>query len=130
MSIREDIPVICVTELPGSPTTDVRRPSEIRISGGMVLGGFGKAEVNLSAGRLISFMMEQGDSWVAFTLTNLTRFYISKGWDPNLILNGLTGAWVDIASSDPWLYETEIFIVCLLNGQFCITKEFVMRCGR
>jgi hypothetical protein len=108
----------------------IPRPSQIMLWGDRVRGGFGKCEVEETAGRLVLFMVERLDLWSYFKLTDLADFYKRKGWNPNHMLDGLTGVWIDVYDPVPRLYETEIFLVSLLSGEYCVTKEFIRRCAK
>lgn len=107
-------------------------PSRIILSEtGSVMGGFGKYEVQETAGRLVLFMKVcQNDSWEPFVISGLTRYYESMGWDPNKMFDGLIGAWLDPHDWGlfPGPYQTEIFLVSLLGGRIAVTEEFVRRC--
>ncbi|OHB14435.1 MAG: hypothetical protein A2431_03600 [Candidatus Zambryskibacteria bacterium RIFOXYC1_FULL_39_10] len=109
----------------------IPRPSHILLrDGDSVIGGFGKHEIELTAGRIVRFMVEvKNDFWAKFTLLELNDFYKRKGWNPSEILDGLTGAWVDMASIFTGANETDIFLVSFLDGKFAITEEFVRRCA-
>ena len=109
----------------------IPRPSRIILSDSCsARGGFGKCEVEVSAGHLVQFMREtKHDSWQMFKLPELAAFYQKQGWNSNEMLDGLTGAWLDLGQGWPEIYETDIFIVNLLGGDFVVTEEFVRRCA-
>lgn len=111
------------------------RPSEIRLSSvGSVLGGFGKHEVEIEAGRLVQFFQYfKGDLWAAFRLSELIKFYKFKGWNHNIALVGLIGAWCDSEDFgfNHSAVSTGTLLVGFLNsdGCLCVTEEFINRCN-
>ena len=76
-----------VTESPDCHCFPIR-PDDIELSRDSVMGGFGKAEVEESAGKLIQFFQSHG-YWCSFTLDELLRYYKEKGWDMNSVFFGL-----------------------------------------
>ena len=104
------------------------KPGEIKLKGwGGTIGGFGKAEVEETAGRLVQFFASGSGDWRRFRLSDLMDFYRSRGWDPDECLNGLV-TWVDFGAPGICIYEHEPFLVSLLDGDYCITKAFIDRC--
>lgn len=105
------------------------RPSQVHLRHSDSCGKFGKSEVETTAGRLVLFMKERkADLWATFTISELKDFYKSNNWNPNTIFDGLIGSWIDLGDMMPVLYETDVFLVNLLGGKFCVTKEFIERC--
>lgn len=53
---------------------------------------FGKSEVETTARNLLALFQTRGH-WSPFTIRELARFYESRGWHPDAMFYGLTGAW-------------------------------------
>ena len=89
-----------------------------------VLGGFGKAEVEIAAGKLILFLRHRGQEWRAFGLGELIKFYQQQRWNYNEMLFGLLGDWLD---DDFHVIEPPRYVVHC--GEYlAVTYEFIHRC--
>ncbi len=103
------------------------RPSDIDLSDGLS-ETFGKCEVEEAAVALVRFFQEKG-RWTQFTFEELLAFYKTKGLDPEYMLFGLLGSWIDYTGL---FYFTESlpFLVRLPDGAICATSLFVKRCEK
>ena len=105
------------------------RPKDVPLRGEATgLGTFGTHEVEQSAGRLILFFKAVG-RWELFTLTQLRDFYRCRGWDPDMALYGLIGAFLHDSPTGPGVQRWKSpLVVMYWNGRFAITDEFIIRC--
>lgn len=104
------------------------RPQDIKISDiGTVPGSFGKAEVEISAGRLVQFFQGRG-YWCSFTIEELARYYTLRGWDPNSMFFGLAGVWYDDGIIDSWR-NSDPCIAITGSGKCFVTAEFIDKCA-
>src|SRR3989344_1231231 len=69
-----------------------------------VCGGFGKHEVEVTAGRLIHFFRHKG-GWCLFTISELADYYKMMCWSPERMFFGLMGAWYDDGGFGSWRYS-------------------------
>jgi hypothetical protein len=90
----------------------------------LACGRFGKFEVEKAAGRLVSYLRWRNEGWKPFTLSELTRFYVAKQWEDD-ILYGLLGSWSD----EHAVYPDPGYI---LNQGFslALTQDFLERLKR
>lgn len=89
---------------------------------GAVMGGFGKYEVELAAGRLVEFLRTRSN--YGFTFKELTRFYEEHQWNPDEMLFGLLGVWLDDGPMER--VEGPPYVVHM--GRFLmVTGEFLER---
>jgi hypothetical protein len=119
-----------MTEIRNQLTEDKPSPNEIRIRDYLSIGRFGKAEVEESAAKLLTFFQERGVGWARFTITDLFNFYTAKGWNPNTMFFGLLGPWYD----DGMLYMdyqvSRPYITIDPGGWLNVTTSFVEVCMR
>lgn len=102
------------------------RPEDIKVRNpdtNPCCGGFGKHEVEASAGKLIQFFQFRGH-WGSFSMTELYNFYQLKGWDVDEILFGLAGAWFD---DGPGVWRNASYIGHF-GTEMVVDKEFIRRC--
>lgn len=105
------------------------RPDDVKLSeADTVLGGFGKAEVEQSAGKLVRFFQSRG-YWCSFSLDELQRYYREKGWYTNSIFFGLAGAWYDDSTLSPGWVQSWPCIAIDTIGLHYVTEHFVLRCA-
>lgn len=91
-----------------------------------VLGGFGKHEVEVSAGKLVKFFQSR-ESWCKFTLSELAEFYRQNGWEPNEMLFGLMGGWYDDCGFGVW--REGINFIGHTGKRLCISEYFIQQCA-
>ena len=92
-------------------------------------GGFGKAEVEWAAEKLIAFFKSRG-YWTGFTLNELHRFYKGKGWETDNVFLGIMGAWFDDGMAFMrWREPADVFIAVTERGVHFVTNNFIDRCA-
>lgn len=105
------------------------KPSEVvrtKVIANQFNGGFGKAEVEVAVGMLVQFLAANGDNWAhPFSFRQLFAFYTSKDVDPNEMLFGLIGPWVDDMGG---VYNPQSYIMHWGNG-LQVTPAFVRKVG-
>lgn len=90
-------------------------------------GSFGKAEVEISAGKLVQFFQSRG-YWCSFTIDELARYYTLRGWNSNSMFFGLMGLWFDDGMMGAWRHAHPC--IAINNAGACfVTKEFIDRCA-
>ena len=98
---------------------------------GSIAGCFGKAKVELSAGRLLEFFRHR-DRWCSFTTEELRNFYLAhKGWDVNQMFFGLMGGWLDKepnSENSQWVAPIRIYLACNESGRWYVTDQFITAC--
>ncbi len=128
--------VIDVIETPGD-THYSTRPDEIALThNGAVYASFGKAEIELAAGRLIQYFQFRG-LWCPFTMGNLRIFYARRKWNwegtssDRGMLYGLYGHFL-MENPNGWAQcspDAE-FVRKLSSKKYCITDAFIAQCSR
>jgi len=103
------------------------RPDDIKLINDSVAGVFGKAEIEQSAGKLVSFFQSRG-YWCPFTLDELQRYYKEKGWNTNAVFFGLVGAWYDDTFLPTW-NESWPCLGISPDGLHYVTDHFILRCA-
>lgn len=103
------------------------RPADIQLTNGAVTGRLGKYEVEKVAGQLVEFFQSK-DRWCAFTLEQLRKFYVLKGWNPNTMLFGLTGIWFDDGDLMGGWVEAFPYLAFTYEGLCYVTDVFIERC--
>ena len=112
----------------GSGKTELIRPQDIELDHSFATGRFGKYEIEETAGRLVAFMQFKG-RWARFTISELYKFYELKGWNPDKMFAGLTGAWCDYGElANLWL-ETLPLLCFDLDGSCFVTDLFIKACA-
>lgn len=106
------------------------RPDDFDLSSpAVLLGTFGKSEVEQTVWRLLKFFQLRG-YWCDFTIDELTRFYHHQGWNPNQMFFGLMGGWFDDGMLFSYKHPLGVFLACDPNGQYRVTREFLERCAK
>jgi len=91
---------------------------------------FGKAEVELAAGRLLEYFRLRS-IWCSFTIEQLQNFYKEKGFEPGGMFFGLIGGWYDDGGfGGAWREPGEIYLACDKSGNYCVTDKFIARCSQ
>lgn len=116
-----------VSELPGGSMGHPIRPKDIKLRNGLVDGRLGKVEVERIAGHLVEFFQSR-TRWCAFTLEELREFYLSRGWDPNVMLFGLAGHWFDDGGMGGWTNSFS-YLAFGPDGDCHVTNVFIERCA-
>lgn len=100
------------------------KPEDIKLDlCGAVYGGFGKYEVELSAGKLIKYFQYRR-KWCSFTFTEIRDFYQQNNWSWNEILYGLIPYMDEYTTYNPPVY------IVHAGNSLMVTKEFVNRCSK
>lgn len=87
------------------------QPKEIVTSLGFGYA-FGKHEVEVSAERLIDYLVFRGQGWESFSLSHMMRYYEARLWNPDEVLFGLIGPYYDdggmgrVQEPKAWLVHT------------------------
>ncbi len=104
-------------------------PNEIKLMGvasDPLAGRFGKCEVEMAAGKLLSFLQHRNKGWEEFTISDLFAYYKSKGWNPDMMFFGLLGPWFDDGMSTMDFRDTaNVYLVVGDNGKYYFTDKFV-----
>lgn len=90
------------------------------------IGKFSKAEVEVTAWRLVQFF-QKTNSWGGFRPRELIRFYTTQGWNPDTMFFGLKGYWYDDGGLGDYV-QLPIYIVEHPDGTHYVTKKFIERC--
>lgn len=105
------------------------RPDDIKLQNDSVMGGgFGKAEIEKSAGKLVRFFQSRG-YWGPFTFDQLQRYYREKGWNVGNAFFGLTGLWYDDTMLGSEWKESWPCIAIDAAGLHYVTDQFILRCA-
>lgn len=106
------------------------RPLDIPIRGHLSVGRFGKAEVEESAAKLLTFLQKRNTGWAPFTVLDLVLFYRKQGWDPNYMFFGLCGQWFDDAMIVGGYTESLPYVAIGDDGRYRVTNLFIEACQR
>ena len=109
------------------PSRPLVRPSHIKLRGDGSVGDFGKREAEETAGKLLTYFQSK-DSW-SFTITELFNFFVSRGWNPDMMLYGLSGVWEDPDTNgiiDPYV-ESDVYLILGSDGRYRITNLFLQK---
>jgi len=93
------------------------------------IGRFGKAEVEIAAGKLIKFFQKLG-FWKIIDIKELIVFYDEQGWDHRDMLFGLSGAWIDDGGFGSLVPDHGELIIRGSDGCYCITDLFIQTCAK
>lgn len=100
---------------------------DINVQETLACGRFGKYEVEVAAGKLMTFLQERDTEWSSFTIRELAVFYESKHWEPNMMFFGLLGPWLDDCMLGGYR-ESRPCLAIDDTGAYNVTKHFVDRC--
>jgi hypothetical protein len=113
--------------LPARNGTPPIRPGDIDLSDGLA-DTFGKSEVETAAELLVEFHQERERGWDFFSLEEIRGFYLRKGLNPNEMLFGLIGPYLDdggmgcIRNPHPYIIH--------FGAKLAVTALFVQRIAR
>lgn len=99
------------------------------------LGNFGKNEIERSAHSLVAFIARANTPrgiWHTFSLSRHIFYLFSERQqgkvDPDILLHGLFGAWLDTdGHSQVHEFKHSLLVTCP-NGRFAVTRYFVECC--
>ena len=96
------------------------RPSEVML--GSISGKFEEHRVEESVENLLNFFQEK-DMWQSFSFEELLQYCKRVGFNPEKMLFGLLGSWLESGSG--LLREPQNYIVMDSNGRLCVTNSFI-----